>query len=147
MSLSNYSATGNIGRDVESRQAGQSTVATFPLAITTGFGERQKTMWVRCNLWGNRATGGLIQYLVKGQAVAVSGELTENAFTGNDGIEKKSLELNINSIDLIGSKKEGGQQQSNQQKPQQSASDDHYYGGEDFQDDIPFAQHLRGTII
>ncbi|HAD32194.1 MAG TPA: single-stranded DNA-binding protein [Methylophaga sp.] len=109
MSLSNYSATGNIGRDVETRAIPSgSTVATFPLAITTGFGDRQKTMWVRCNLWGNRATGGLIQYLVKGQSVAVSGELSENAFTGNDGIEKKSLELNVNSIDLIGSKKEGG---------------------------------------
>jgi len=140
MSLSNYSATGNIGRDVETRAIPSgSTVATFPLAITTGFGERQKTMWVRCNLWGNRATGGLIQYLVKGQAVAVSGELTENAFTGNDGIEKKSLELNVNSIDLIGGKKEGGQPQSRPQPAAKQAGPDYGSGGDDpFMDDIPF---------
>ena len=89
MSLSSYSATGNLGRDAETRHAGSSTVASFPLAVTVGFGERQSTMWVRCNIWGARATGKLIPYLVKGQSVAVSGELTENAYTGNDGIEKK----------------------------------------------------------
>tara|TARA_R110000803_G_scaffold210829_1_gene284065 strand:+ start:8391 stop:8792 length:402 start_codon:yes stop_codon:yes gene_type:complete len=133
MSLSNYSATGNIGRDVETRQAGSSTVATFPLAVTTGFGERQKTMWVRCNLWGARATGGLIQYLTKGTQVAVSGELTENAFTGNDGIEKKSLELNINSIDLIGGKKEpSSAPQQQRQAPAMAGPVD------DMDDDIPF---------
>lgn len=131
MSLSNYSATGNIGRDVETRQAGQSTVATFPLAVTTGFGDRQKTLWIRANLWGNRATGGLIQYLVKGQAVAVSGELSENAFTGNDGIEKKSLELNVNSIDLIGSKPSG----QSQQRPAQPAQPQAANAGPDYGDD------------
>ena len=132
MSLSNLSATGNIGRDVETRQAGSSTVATFPLAVTVGFGERQSTLWVRCNLWGNRATGGLIQYLVKGQAVAVSGELSENTYTGSDGVEKKSLELNVNSLDLIGSKKDGGQQ--SQQPPKAPAK----AGAEYLSDDIPF---------
>tara|TARA_R110000850_G_C9996087_1_gene467940 strand:- start:3056 stop:3457 length:402 start_codon:yes stop_codon:yes gene_type:complete len=133
MSLSNLSATGNIGRDVETRQAGSSTVATFPLAVTVGFGERQSTMWVRCNIWGNRATGGLIQYLVKGQAVAVSGELSENTFTGNDGIEKKSLELNVNSIDLIGAKKDAGQQPQ-PANPQAGPS----YDPNSLDDSIPF---------
>ena len=132
MSLSNLSATGNIGRDVETRQAGSSTVATFPLAVTVGFGERQSTLWVRCNLWGNRATGGLIQYLVKGQAVAVSGELSENAYQGSDGVEKKSLELNINSLDLIGSKKDAGQQ------PKQPHQAPAKAGAEYLSDDIPF---------
>jgi len=132
MSLSNYSATGNIGRDVEVRQAGKSMVATFALAVTTGFGERQKTMWVRCNLWGARAEGGLIQYLLKGAQVAVSGELTENAFTGTDGIEKKSLELNVNTLDLIGGKKEPAPQQSYQPKAPASA------GMQADDDSIPF---------
>lgn len=142
MSLSNYSATGNIGRDVETRQAGQSTVATFPLGVTTGFGDRQKTLWVRCNLWGNRATGGLIQYLVKGQAVSVSGDLSENAFTGNDGIEKKSLELNVNSIDLIGSKPSGQSQQRPAQPQAANAGPDDggapVAGSDYYDDDIPF---------
>ena len=131
MSLSNLSATGNIGRDVETRPAGASTVATFPLAITVGFGERQSTMWVRCNLWGNRATGKLVEYLVKGQAVAVSGELSENTYQGGDGIEKKSLELNINSLDLLGGKKEAAQSQQPPKAPAKA-------GAEYLSDDIPF---------
>jgi single-strand DNA-binding protein len=136
MSLSNYSATGNLGRDVEVRQAGKSMVATFPLAITIGFGERQKTLWVRCNLWGARAEGGLIQYLKKGAQVAVSGELSENAFTGNDGIEKKSLEVNINSLDLIGGKRDSVPQPASPSQPEYKEPEQ---GQPDYQDeDIPF---------
>ena len=132
MSLSNLSATGNIGRDVETRQAGSSTVATFPLAVTVGFGERQSTMWVRCNLWGNRATGGLIQYLVKGQAVAVSGELSEPPYTTKEGEPRKSLELNVNSLDLIGSKKEAAAPAQAPAKAGPSIDDGYT------DDDIPF---------
>ena len=144
MSLSSYSATGNLGRDAETRQAGSATVASFPLAVTVGFGERQSTMWVRCNIWGARATGKLIPYLVKGQSVAVSGELTENAYTGNDGIEKKSLELNVNTIDLIGNRPDNQQQKQQQQskpapQPASPSAGPDYGGGNDYlNDDIPF---------
>jgi len=139
MSLSSYSATGNLGRDAETRQAGSATVASFPLAVTVGFGERQSTMWVRCNIWGARASGKLIQYLVKGQSVAVSGELTENAYTNNDGIEKKSLELNVNTIDLIGSKKDSQQESKPEPQPASPSAGPDYGNGDDYLDEqIPF---------
>jgi single-strand DNA-binding protein len=77
--------TGNIGRDCEVRKAGTSTVATFPVAITSGYGERKKTTWVRCSLWGKRAEGGLVKWLIKGQAVAVSGEMSLNEYQAKDG--------------------------------------------------------------
>jgi single-strand DNA-binding protein len=94
--------TGNIGRDCEVRKAGTSTVATFPVAITSGYGERKKTTWVRCSLWGKRAEGGLIKWLIKGQAVAVSGEMSLNEYQAKDGTTKSNVELNVSEVDLIG---------------------------------------------
>jgi len=99
-----FCATGNLGNDAEVRQTVTTTLATFSLAVKTGYGDKQATMWVRANLWGKRAEGGLIQYLKKGQQVAVSGELKLNTYTTNEGVERTNLELNVNELDLIGSK-------------------------------------------
>jgi len=105
--MNNFNATGNIGRDAVFRAfTNGGGVASFSLAVSSGYGERESTLWVRCNIFGKRAESGLIQYLVKGQQVAVSGELSENSYKAQDGTDRKSLDLNVNSVDLIGGKKE-----------------------------------------
>lgn len=43
--------------------------------------------------------------------------------------------------------REGMGQSTPQQQPQSEQAGPDYGGGEDYSDDIPFAQHLRGTII
>ena len=69
--------TGNLGKTAEVRYTAgaNKAVCTFSIAVKAGFGDNAKTFWVRCNLWGKRAEGGLPAYLVKGQQVCVSGEL------------------------------------------------------------------------
>lgn len=145
--MNTFHAVGRLGRDVEVRVIPSgASVAQLAIAVDTGFGERKKTLWLRGALWGKRAEGGLMQYLVKGKQVEVSGELSEDKWTGNDGVEKTTLELHINGIELVGG---GGQQQDNgfaQQQQQQQASGT---GGQQFaapqdpmaagiEDDIPF---------
>jgi single-strand DNA-binding protein len=69
------------------------------------------------------------EFLIKGNQILVSGELTQSEYKANDGTTKTSLELNANIIDLIG-KKDG----ATQQRPapaRQAAADD-------FDDSIPF---------
>ena len=103
-----FSFTGTIGRDAEVRATpnGQS-VLNVPVANNIGFGDRQQTMWVRVALWGKRAEGKLPEFLVKGQQVFVSGELSMSEFQAKDGTTKTSLELNANIVDLVGKKSEG----------------------------------------
>ena len=89
-------------------------------------------MWLDCAIFGKQAESKLGDYLVKGQQVAVSGEL------GTREHESKTyLTLKVNSIDLVGGKKDGNsspaQQQSRPQQSQQAAPPD------DFGSDIPFA--------
>ena len=116
-----FSATGRLGRDVEVRttQSG-TTVANLAIAVDAGYGDNKKTLWVRGALFGKRAESGLIQYLTKGQQVAVSGELSMSSFQKQDGTPGQSLEMRITEIDLIGG---GGQQQGQQggYQPQQPA--------------------------
>jgi single-strand DNA-binding protein len=102
-----FSFTGACGADAEVRYipSGQ-PVLSVNVANNTGFGDKQKTMWIRVTVWGKRAESNLKDYLKKGQQVFVSGELTMSEYTANDGTKRTSLELNANIIDLVGGKRE-----------------------------------------
>ena len=99
------SCTGVIGADAELRYtpSGQA-VLSLTVANHVGFGDKQKTIWLRVALWGKRAEGKLKDYLKKGQTVFVSGELSVNEYKANDGTNKVSLELNASVIDLLGNR-------------------------------------------
>lgn len=121
--------TGNLGRDAEVRQAGNSTVCSFSVAMTAGYGDKKQTIWLDCSLWGKQAEGSLPSYLTKGQQVAVSGELSTREHEG-----KTYLQLRVNTIDLIGKREDGQQRQSAPQHthPQSSPA------AGSFDDDVPF---------
>ena len=92
--------TGRIGKDAETRHipSGQA-VASFSVANNIGYGKNEQTLWFDVSIWGKRAEGGLIPYLVKGQEVAVSGELSTREHDG-----KTYLKINANTVDLVGGK-------------------------------------------
>jgi len=146
-----FTFTGTIGRDAEVRQipSGQS-VLNVAVANNIGFGDKQTTMWIRVALWGKRAEGTFPSYLVKGQQVFVSGELSQREYEV-DGQARTSLELNANVLDLVGKKPDNQQQpqQNNQQQTQnyqqqpaqQQPQNNQQQGnnsGQNFDDDIPF---------
>lgn len=129
-----FSCTGTVARDAEVRylQSG-AAILTVTIANNVGFGDKQKTNWVRCNVWGKRAEGQLVNFLKKGQQVFVSGELTLNEYQANDGTTKSNLELNATIIELVGKKSEGGQAPQQAPQPRQAPANDLPYD-----DDIPF---------
>lgn len=98
-----FSGVCTVGRDAEVRYlpSGQA-VLNVSVANNIGFGDKQQTIWLRVILWGRRAEGTLKDYLKKGQQVFVSGELSMNEYTANDGTKKTQLELNATIIDLVG---------------------------------------------
>lgn len=103
-----FSATGNLGKDCRVNQTANSTVCGFALAVKSGYGDNAQTVWVDCSIWGKQAESRLPEYLVKGQQVAVSGELGQREHEG-----KNYLTLRVNSIDLIGAKPESQAPQQN----------------------------------
>ena len=135
-----FSATGNLGKDCRKGNAGNTAVLNFSIGVKSGFGDKEQTLWLDCAIFGKQAESKLGDYLVKGQQVAVSGELGTRTHE-----DKLYLTLKVNSIDLVGGKKDGNSspapQQSRPQQSQQAAPPD------DFGSDIPFApaHYLTGA--
>lgn len=143
-----FNFTGNIGRDCRLGQGGSTSVVNFTVAVKSGYGDKEQTVWVDCALWGNRADS-LAPYLLKGQQVAVSGELGEREYESN-GKSGKVVTCRVADLTLVGGKPQGGggsaapqQQQTRQQpqqqrqaKPQQQKPAQQDY--DSFDDDMPF---------
>jgi single-strand DNA-binding protein len=116
-------------------------VLTFNAASSTGFGDKQQTMWIRVSYWRNPEK--LQPFLLKGGQVFVSGELTQREYD-KDGQTRTSLELNATVIDLVGGKKESSQAQPAAQRPQQKRDNfdeeapENGVTYEEYSSDIPF---------
>ena len=119
--LATITIAGHLGRDAETREAGQTTVTSFSIAVTDKRADR--TNWFSCSLWGTRGEK-LAQYLTKGKAVIVTG-----GFTTREHNEKQYLEVNVNDLSFLGSGSE-----ASSSTPVSTAP----VAGEPADDDIPF---------
>ena len=124
------SFVGNLGRNAEVKQVGDTTVTKFSVPSSSGYGDKKKTTWVECDLWGSRGEK-IASYLIKGQQVLVYGEIELHTYTANDGTNKASLRCRVNELEFVGKKPEGGSQTN--QGSSQAAGD-----GKDFDEEIPF---------
>lgn len=119
--MNNWNFTGNLGKDAEVKNLPSgNAVCEFSVAVKSGYGDREKTNWVRCAMFGKKAEGNLPQYLTKGTQVAVSGELELQEWEGQNG-KGAALSVSVQNIDLIGGKPDNQGQQApmQQQSPQQ----------------------------
>lgn len=102
---------GRLGQDAALSSTSSGTqMLKFSVANNTGFGDNQKTNWFKCVLWGKRGES-LAQYMKKGTAVVVTGEVTLNTWQGkDDGVERSELSINVRDVTLAGGgkKEEGG---------------------------------------
>lgn len=118
-----FTFTGNLGKDAEVKTLQSGTaLCEFSVAVKSGYGDKEKTNWVRCVMFGKKADGQLPQYLRKGTQVAVSGELELQEWEGANG-KGAALAVTVQNIDLIGGKQDGQQNQGYaqpQQAPQQA---------------------------
>lgn len=121
--MNNWSITGNLGGDVKVNNVSGTAVANFSVAVKSGFGDKAQTIWVGAAIWGKQAESKLVDYLVKGQMVALTGEMS---IRENDG--KSYVQLRVNTIDLIGGKsdsqqKPSGEPSARKNEPQKPADD------------------------
>jgi single-strand DNA-binding protein len=124
---------GTLGRDAELRytQSG-SAMLSFSIANSTGYGDNKKDTWYRVSIFGKQAESKLKDYLLKGQQVFVSGELSPNEYQAKDGTTKVSFEIRSSFVELVGSRKETAQSKHQEQKR------NGYAPADDFDDSIPF---------
>lgn len=91
---------GRIGKDATTRNVGDTTVTTFPVADDQKIKGEKVTTWWNCNLWGARGTA-LEPYLKKGGVVCVSGTASFRQYE-KDGESRVSPECKVSEITLLG---------------------------------------------
>lgn len=102
--MNSITVAGQLGKDAELRATPNGdSVASFYVADSQG--KDKPTIWWNCTIWGKRAEA-LSQYLVKGQAVTVSGVVTEREYTDKEGNKRKAMDVRVGEIALQGGKRE-----------------------------------------
>ena len=132
--MNNITIAGQLGKDSELKQVGQDQVLSFSVADSQG--REKPTIWWNCQLWGKRATS-LQQYLTKGQAVTVSGGVSQRIYTDKNGQERVSQDVRVQDVALQGGKRDESPR-APQPAPRQQAKPQGS-GFDDFPDsDVPF---------
>lgn len=122
--MNNITVAGQLGRDAEVRFLPDGTpVCAFSVADSQG--RDKPTLWWSCSLFGKRAES-LAPYLLKGQAVTVSGTVTERKWTDKDGAERKSMDVRVQDVALQGGKREGAAKPAANSNPAASGFDDDF---------------------
>lgn len=106
--LSNFCFTGRLGQDAVVKDVGNTRLLEVSCAVNTGYGNNKKTTWYKLKIWGTRADT-LAPMLLKGTAVAGSGELSTSEWDGNDGKHHTDIEVNCNVLNVTSSKKKDEQ--------------------------------------
>lgn len=98
---------GHIGKDAEYKTTqGGDQFCRFSVPGSTGFSDRQQTIWFDVTKWGKGAEG-LSKHLLKGTAVAVTGELSTREHEG-----KTYLQIRADRIKLLGGRSDNRQSRS-----------------------------------
>ena len=98
---------GNVGRDAELRYTQSGTaVSDFSVAVTSKWRDsgtneqREKTSWYRVTAW--RGLAEVVgKYVKKGMSVMVVGTVEANAYMGQDGEPRASLDLTARDIQFL----------------------------------------------
>jgi single-strand DNA-binding protein len=131
--MNSISISGNIGKDSEVRfLPNGDPICSF--SVADSMGKDKATIWWNCSLFGKRAEA-LSQYLVKGQQVTVIGNVTEREWTDKEGGKRKSMDVRVSDVALMGGKREQSASPAprKEEKPAAAGS-----GFDDLDDDIPF---------
>ena len=99
--------SGNLTKDAELRYtANDKAYSKFSIANNEGYGDNKKTNFFNCTLWGKSAEN-ISRFLTKGQKVLITGKVEINDYKDKEGIERKIIDINVDSfggVELLGNK-------------------------------------------
>lgn len=120
--MNSITVAGTIGKDAEVKYlANGDAICNF--SVADSMGRDKGTIWWNCGLYGKRAES-LSQYLLKGQAVTVTGSVSEREWTDKEGNKRKSMDVRVNDVALQGGRKDAEPQQRQAPRPASVEMDD-----------------------
>ena len=144
MAINNCVFMGRICNDLELKQTQSGKhVLSFTLAVDSSFKQQDgtyKTNFINFGAWEQKADFSS-RYFKKGSLIAITGELNQRTYQGQDGKNHSVYEVFVSQVSFAGEKKDdngGNYQQSkpnNAQQPQENLGDfEEVIGG----GDLPF---------
>jgi len=105
--------TGRITKDAELKfTSGKGTpVATFTIAVDSGYGENKETAFIPVVVW-NKGAEAVANYTQKGSKVLVQGKISTRSYDGKDGVKHYVTEViadNFGGVEFLDSKKSSGE--------------------------------------
>ncbi len=129
MSINVMTFSGNVGQDMEVRHTSNGkAIGQFGVAVKQGYGDNEKTSWVTCKMFNDRAEK-VAPYVLRGMMVTVTGALSVDEWENKEGNKMKTVCCLVNDLQLP---RKADNQQAPQQAPPQAPKQDN------FDDDIPF---------
>ena len=132
---------GNLTRDPEMRST-QSGVPVCTFTVAVNRRNRQGAEagqpdadFFRVTTWRQQAEN-CNRYLAKGRKVGVTGTLTLQSYTGNDGTQRYSLEVTADEVEFLSPRGEGGENRPMSAQPAPQESNSGFVRVDD--DDLPF---------
>lgn len=103
--LNQVNLIGNIGSDPEIKSFDSFKLATFRVATTERFRDRdgnqkENTQWHSCSATGTIADV-VEKYIKKGMQVYVGGKLTYRNWTAKDGSNHTSTEIQVHTVQML----------------------------------------------
>jgi single-strand DNA-binding protein len=96
--------SGRVGQDAELKTVGDTTVCSFSIAHTEkvyGASPGEKTIWVGCNIWGERAVK-LNPFITKGTYIVAEGSGLVNSYLQKNGEPAAILNCRVSSLEFGG---------------------------------------------
>ena len=132
---------GNLTRDPELRSTQNGVpVCTFTVAVNRRGRQgaeagQPEADFFRVTTWRQTAEN-CNRYLAKGRKVGVTGTLTLQSFTGNDGQQRYSLEVQADEVEFLTPRGEGGESRQSNAPASSQEQNSGFVRVDD--DDLPF---------
>ncbi|WP_404830397.1 single-stranded DNA-binding protein [Staphylococcus shinii] len=127
--------TGRITKDLELRQAGQTQVTNFSLAVDNPYKKDDTSFF---DIVAFRKTAELLnEYCGKGSKIAVTGNLKQERFKDKEGNNRSVVRIVADRIEFLDNKGQNNQDQAPSQK-QKSPASNPFDNTDINDDDLPF---------
>ncbi|KFE41941.1 single-stranded DNA-binding protein [Staphylococcus agnetis] len=124
--------TGRITKDLELKQAGQTQVTNFSMAVDNPF-KKDDASFFDIVAFGKTAEL-LNNYCGKGSKILIEGNLKQDRFQDKQGNNRSAVLVIANRVEFLDNKG----QSNNQPKQQQGQAQDNPFDNSDLDDDLPF---------
>lgn len=122
MPINSVAISGNLCRDAELRNTGNSDVLNFSVAVNERFKNKQTGEWednpsfFDCALFGNRATA-IAPYMFKGTKVSIHGKLRQSKWQDKNGENRYSVSIIVDEVEFMSQRQDGAQNAPQQAAP------------------------------